>query len=121
MFHNYIGLISRHKRSFSIQKYAGDVRSGISTRFGGGSYGTAVECEGVFETVTKKDYNRYPDMEVIKSDMKLITSPDLLNGFDIQPKDRITYQGKNYWVYKIVDKAYYGNFYVIVLTKDWFN
>jgi len=120
-FHDFSGLISRHKRSFNIQKLSGDARSTTTSHYGGGSYGTAVAVEGVFESVTKKDYVRYPDFEVIKSELKLITSPALLKGFDIQPKDRIVYQTQNYWVYKIVDKTYYGNFYVIVLTKEWFN
>ena len=101
-FHNYLGLISMHKRAFQLWKRQVSTRDSDTTRLLSGGYSTTpVECEGVFETLTREDLERYPDGEFVHSDMKVTTSPDLMNGETLGLKDRIIYEGKTYFVHRL--------------------
>lgn len=120
MFHNYKPLITMHKRPFQISKWNKDTRDPNTTRFGGGHYSSPVNCEGVIATITKLDYERHPDFEIHTSDLKLITSSDYMNGIVIEVKDKIIFDDLTYWVHKLLDRAYYGNYIIAILKKDEF-
>jgi hypothetical protein len=117
-FHNFEKLISRHKRSFQIsQKTGSGIVSNSTTRYQKRDYDTPVSVEGVFETISEKDYKRFPDIEHINSSMKVTTTPKLLNGLTPEIKDKITYNSVDYWLNKVHNEVHYGNYYILFLEK----
>lgn len=117
-FHNFENLIKRHKRAFQItQKTGSGTIIDSTTRFRKRDYGTPVNVEGVFETITEKDYKRYPDIEHTNSNMKVTSTPNLLNSLIPQVKDKITYNSLDYWVIKVHNEVHYGNYYILFLEK----
>lgn len=118
-FNNYTTLIKSHQRDFQIYQKSAGSRVATTSRYQKGDYGNAINARGVFMYITAEDYERYPDFELDSSDMKLISTPEMLN---ITPalKDRIVYNGVNYWAYKIINRVHYGNFYLIFLKHEEF-
>jgi hypothetical protein len=117
-FHNFERLINKHKRTFQIsQKTGSGIVSNSTTRYQKRDYGTPVNVNGVFETITEKDYKRFPDIEHINSSLKVTTTPTLLNDLIPQIKDKITYNNVDYWLNKVHNEVYYGNYYILFLEK----
>jgi len=117
-FHNYQSLIVSHKRSFYLQVKGSDFVDPDTSRMVTGTYGNPIECSAVFETITEKDFKNYPDFNLTTSDIKLITTPKLINYLTINIKDKISYNGVVYWVYRIINHVFYGNYYIIFLKKE---
>jgi hypothetical protein len=111
-------MISKHKRDFVLYKAKPGNTSSATTRFEGGSYEDGVTVSGCWETITKDDIERNPELEIIIGDMKIITTPDLMNGTVPSIKDKILYNNNNYIIMKIIDDVHYGNFYRIFLKKE---
>jgi hypothetical protein len=117
-FHNFNSLIARHKRDFVLYKAKTGSKSAVTTRYEGGSYEDGVQVSGCWETITKDDLERNPDLEIIKGNMKILTTPDLMSGIIPDIKDKILYNNNSYIIIKIIDDVYYGNFYRIFLKKE---
>ena len=117
-FHNFAPLITTHERTFNLIQKNPAVRDPTTTRMKPETDATPVKCHGVFETITEKDYKRYPDFELVHSDLKLTTTPEKLKGITPNTKHKITYNGITYWVYRIINKVYYGNYYIIFLKEE---
>lgn len=117
-FHNYAGLVNMHKRPFQITQKQASYRDNDTTRLVDGGYGTPVDCEGVFDTITEKEYRRFPELEQVKSDLKVITTPALMNGVTPTVKDKIEYGDFVYYIVKIYNRAFYGNYLILYLSKE---
>lgn len=110
-------MIARHKRPFTLYKAKSGSLNTLTTRFEDGDYENGVNCFGVWETITNEDLERYPDLEQSGGDIKLITTPILMNGLTLDMKDKLIYQNRTFKIIKIVDDEYYGNFFRVFL-KD---
>jgi len=119
-FHNFSALIRSHDRPFTLyQKQAGS-RNATSSRWEAADYSSGIKCRGAFETITEKDFEKHPDFELISSDMKITTTPQLMTGVEPQIKDKLVYNGVTFWIKRIVNKVHYGNYYIIYLTHEEF-
>ena len=116
-FHNYSNLISRHKRQFQLAHKKDGFRDPDTTRFINENWETPVDVQGVLWFVTYRDFKRYPDFELTTSDIKIITTSELLNSFEPIIKDKLEYDGEIYYIKHIIKQLYYGNFYILLLTK----
>jgi hypothetical protein len=111
-------MISKDKRDFVIYKAKEGSENILTTRYEGGSFEDGVQVSGCWETITKDDLFRNPDLEILKGDMKIITTPDLMNNIEPTIKDKVMYNNDNYIIVKIVNDVHYGNFYRIFLKKE---
>jgi hypothetical protein len=116
-FHDYHRLIDRHKRSFNIYHKKEGFRDVDTTRWVNEQWDLPVVIQGAIWFVNYKDLKRYPDFELTTSDMKLITSTNLLNSFVPNLKDKVVFENNDYYIKNIVNQEYYGNFYIIFLEK----
>lgn len=119
-FHNFHNLINRHKRSFQLSHKKNSFRDPDSTRYISDTWDIPVNVEGALWFVTYKDIKRYPDFELKNSDIKVISSTDLLNGFIPQVKDKLEHEGQIYYLKHIIKQTYYGNFYILLFTDVHF-
>ena len=117
-FNDYSSMIRNHSRSFLLIPKSNGVRDPDTSRFRKGGNDTAIKCQGVFETVTEKDFKKYPDFEITSGDLKLITTPEMIKKHEPQVKEEINYNGKPYWINKVLNRVHYGNFYVIFLKEE---
>ena len=118
MFHDYHYMISLHKRAFELYKKQAGATNSNTARYETGTHTGPFSCEGVFETVTHKELKAIADGEHIEADMKLLTTPTLLAGQTVDLKDKIIYSGRTFFVTKIRDDEYYGNYFIIYLKKE---
>lgn len=118
MFHNYTNLIKKEKRSFQLVKHIEGYRDTDTSRFYRGGYADPVNCEGVFETLTEKDYARFTDEEKIKSDLKITTTPELMNNVQPEIKDKVVYNDITYWIHRVYNQLHYGNYWRIFLKSE---
>jgi len=117
-FHDYHRMIARHKREFDLHKKKSGTTNPATARFEIGGYEDPVTVEGVFEALNMtEDLSAGRDGEHIHADMKLTTTPRLLDGNEISVKDRVVYNGVTYFVHKIRNDVHYGNFLFAYLRK----
>jgi hypothetical protein len=110
-----------HRRTFNLYPKTSGAVNPITGRYEPGAYSdTPVVCEGVFEALPrKKTLDATLEGEHVKSEMRLLTTPDLLAaGTEIHLKDKIVYDSVVYFVSEIKDERFYGNFLDIRLTKE---
>jgi len=117
-FNNFAPLIRSHKREFILISRTSGVRDPLTSRFRKGSADDGIKCNGVFETVTEKDLKKHPDFELLSSDLKLTTTPEMIKKHIPTLKEKIVYNGLTYWTHRIVNKVHYGNYYIIFLKKE---
>ena len=117
-FNNFQSLILSHARAFSIITKSAGTRDSNTSRFKAGSESTSLNCRGVFETITEKDLKKYPDFELIHSEMKCTTTPQLMKKHTPTTKEKIIYNGVKYFIHKIVNKVHYGNYYILFFREE---
>jgi hypothetical protein len=112
-------MINRNKRSFSLAHKLTPARDSITSKIVTEVWSDPINVQGALWFVTYQDLKRYPDEKLSTSDMKLITSTDLLNGFVPKLIDKLEVDSDIYYIKKIIKQVYYGNYYIIFLTKEY--
>jgi len=120
VFHNFSPLISRYKRPFQLIQIKDGSRVNSTSRFENSEFELPTNCEGVFETISEKDFKRYPDFELKTSDLKVTCTPAMLNNVIPKLKDNILYSNVYFHIIQIIDHSYYGNYYILFLRKEDF-
>jgi hypothetical protein len=118
-FHNYHNLIDRHKRSFSLAHKLAPARNPVTSKMVIEVWDNPVNIQGALWFVTNEDLKKYPDEKLSLSDMKLITSTTLLNGFIPKLIDKLEIDSNIYYIKKIIKQVHYGNYYIMFLSKEY--
>jgi len=117
-FHNFSSLISSHERQFELIQKNPAVRDPNTSRMKPETDKIPIRCFGVFETITEKDFAKFPDMEFQHSDLKLTTTPQKLKNVTPELKHKISYNGIVYWIKRIINKVHYGGYYIIFMKEE---
>lgn len=115
-FHNFHNLIARHKRTIEIAHWIAPYRDEDTTRAVKEGWEDSVTIEGALWYATYRDLKRYPNFELTGGELRLTTSTNMLNDFELRLKDKIEFEGKIFFIKHIIKQTHYGNFLIAFLS-----